>query len=113
MKTLKKILPISLALLAFLVLKKAQAAILPTSSPESWTLNQIPEVFNNFKSLLYELGGGVAVLLLIYAGFTYVTAYGNEERATMAKKIIIWTIVGVVVIMCASIIISEITKIIS
>ena len=43
----------------------------------------------------------VAMIALIYSGFLYVTAAGNDEQANKAKKIIIWVVVGIVVILLA------------
>lgn len=88
-------------------------AILPASSPETWQLTQVAEAIDNARLLLYEVGGGLAVVFLVYAGFVYVTAYGNEERAAQAKKIIIWTIVGIVVMICAGLIIDEVIALLS
>ncbi|MFH1375500.1 MAG: hypothetical protein ABIH35_02410 [Patescibacteria group bacterium] len=43
----------------------------------------------------------IAMVALIYAGFLYVTAAGNDEQATKAKKIIIWVVIGIIVILLA------------
>ncbi|MCF7836412.1 pilin [Candidatus Gracilibacteria bacterium] len=43
----------------------------------------------------------IAMIALIYAGFLYVTAAGNDEQAGKAKKIIIWVVTGIVVILLA------------
>lgn len=43
----------------------------------------------------------VAMIALIYAGFLYVTAAGNDEQAGKAKKIIIWVVSGIIVILLA------------
>ncbi|MCK5472314.1 hypothetical protein KAI54_03965 [Candidatus Gracilibacteria bacterium] len=42
-----------------------------------------------------------AMIALIYAGFLYVTAAGNDEQAGKAKKIIVWVVVGIIVILLA------------
>jgi hypothetical protein len=39
-----------------------------------------------------------AFLGFIYAGFLYVTAYGAEEQVTKAKKIMIYAVAGLVVV---------------
>jgi hypothetical protein len=43
----------------------------------------------------------IAMIALIYAGFLYVTAAGNDEQAGKAKKIISWVVIGIVVILLA------------
>jgi len=37
---------------------------------------------------------GLSVLALIWAGVTYVTSYGDEEKTKKAKKIVLWTAAG-------------------
>lgn len=39
-----------------------------------------------------------AFLGFVYAGFLYVTAYGAEEQITKAKKIMIYAVVGLIVV---------------
>ncbi len=43
----------------------------------------------------------VAVALVIYGGFTWMTAAGNEERIEKGKKIISAAIVGLIVVILA------------
>lgn len=43
--------------------------------------------------------GLIAVVMIIYGGFLYVTAAGNDEKINKAKKIIMYAIVGIVVIL--------------
>ncbi len=43
----------------------------------------------------------IAMLSMIYAGFLYITAAGNDEQAQKAKKIIIWVVTGIIVILIA------------
>ena len=39
-----------------------------------------------------------AFIGFVYAGFMYVTAYGNEEQIQKSKKVMIYAIVGLVVV---------------
>lgn len=97
------------------------AAILPGTSPETWKLDPSPGsgsdivnvVIGNVTQLAFTLAGGIAVLMFIYGGFTYITAYGNEARATTAKNIMIWAVVGLVVVICAKVIYAEIVGLVS
>ncbi len=43
----------------------------------------------------------IAVALIIYGGYYWLTAAGNEERITKAKKIILNTVIGLVIILLA------------
>jgi hypothetical protein len=40
----------------------------------------------------------IAVLFLVYAGFLFVTARGNETQLTTAKRVLGYTLLGIVVI---------------
>ncbi len=43
--------------------------------------------------------GILAVIMVIYGGVTYVTAAGNDESIGNAKKIILYSLIGIVVIL--------------
>ena len=43
----------------------------------------------------------IAIVALIYAGFLYLTSFGNDEQSGKAKKIIIWVVLGIVLIISA------------
>jgi hypothetical protein len=46
--------------------------------------------------------GVVATLFIIYGGFLYVTAGGNEENSEKGKKILTNSIIGLIIIIMAS-----------
>ena len=43
--------------------------------------------------------GLIAVIMIIYCGVTYVTAAGNQESIDKAKKIIMYAIVGIIIVL--------------
>lgn len=43
----------------------------------------------------------IIVLFLVYAGFLFVSAQGDQEKLKTAKKIFLWTIVGALLILGA------------
>ena len=55
---------------------------------------------NTFLSLI----GIVFIILIIYAGFKWMTAGGNEEQVNKAKTTIINSVIGIVVVMGAFVI---------
>lgn len=57
----------------------------------------IARIVKAFMTLL----GTVAVLLIIYAGFLWMTAGGNEEQVTKAKKLILNATIGLIIILSA------------
>lgn len=48
--------------------------------------------------LLFLWGGGVAVLFLILGGYRYITSQGNQDQIEVAKKTILYSIIGLVVL---------------
>jgi Zn-dependent protease with chaperone function len=47
---------------------------------------------------LFGFLGIIAILLMLYAGFIWMTAAGNEEKVSQAKKILTAAIIGLVII---------------
>ncbi|OGJ42129.1 hypothetical protein A3B60_00645 [Candidatus Peregrinibacteria bacterium RIFCSPLOWO2_01_FULL_39_12] len=87
------------------VLPVAGAAILnPTDNPEAvsgatggeTTLRGlILTIVNYFLGFL----GLLAVIMVIYGGVTYVSSAGNDEAVGKAKKIIMYALIGIVIIL--------------
>ncbi len=57
----------------------------------------VAKIIKQFMSLL----GTIAVILIIYAGYLWMTASGNEEQISKAKKIILNATIGLIIIMMA------------
>ena len=55
----------------------------------------------NIIRLILGLMTLIAVVMVIYGGFTWLTAGGNEDRVEKAKKIISAAVVGLIVILLA------------
>lgn len=55
------------------------------------------------KIINYFLGflGLLAVVMVIYGGFLYVSSAGNEENVNKAKKILLYAVIGIVVIIAS------------
>lgn len=70
----------------------------------------IGEVITIVLKILLTLAGVVAVVFIIYAGYSYVTSGGNEEQSTKAKKILLNAILGLVLIILAFVIVSVLTN---
>jgi len=59
------------------------------------------EKAGNFIEILLSFLGVVFIVLIIYGGFMWMTAQGNETQVEKAKKIIVNSVVGVVIVMLA------------
>tara|TARA_Y100000310_G_scaffold77594_1_gene74198 strand:- start:120 stop:503 length:384 start_codon:yes stop_codon:yes gene_type:complete len=50
----------------------------------------------------------IIVLFLVYAGFLFISAQGNEDKLNTAKKVFLWTIIGAVIILGSSVLLHAI-----
>ncbi len=76
-------------------------------------LNQLPNGMSD-PSVVIGLGikalmmfmGAIMFLLVVYGGVLWMTAAGNSERISKAKNIIIWSALGVAVMLSSYIIVN-------
>ncbi len=78
--------------------------ITPGDSPESIgsaTGNQgsFREIVLTIVEYALKFLGLLAVIMIIYGGFLYVTSAGDTTKTDTAKKIIIYAIIGIIVIL--------------
>ena len=65
----------------------------------------IPELIETIvKEILVPVGTAVAVVMIIYAGFLYVTAGGNETQIKKAHDALLWAVIGAAILLGAYII---------
>jgi len=55
--------------------------------------------------------GGISILVIIYGGFRYVTAAGNEKKVEKAKEIIKYAVIGLVLVLLAFTIASTVNNV--
>ena len=55
-------------------------------------------------NLVVQIGLPIIVLMIVYAGFQYVMARGNETKIKAAHDTILWTVIGAAVVLGASVI---------
>jgi hypothetical protein len=72
---------------------------LPTTPANSDTIATI-------SNIVFSLIGAIAVLMIILAGFKYITSTGKPEELAKAKDTIIYAAVGIVVCISAVTIVS-------
>lgn len=51
----------------------------------------------SITSTIIGIAGGLALLFVIIGGIQILTAYGNDERITAAKKTLTWALAGLVI----------------
>jgi len=56
------------------------------------------ELIRDIIDWLVAIGIGVAVIMIIYSGLLFMTAAGDEEKVTKAKKALTWSLIGLAVL---------------
>jgi TRAP-type C4-dicarboxylate transport system permease small subunit len=56
------------------------------------------------NDILMPIGGVIAVLMVMYAGFLFVTARGNEKQIGDAKQALFWAVIGAAILLGALVI---------
>lgn len=62
------------------------------------------DVLANGLYIVYWIVGIVAVVTIIIAGYMFVTSSGDPSKATKAKNMILYSAIGIVVVMLAFVI---------
>jgi hypothetical protein len=57
---------------------------------------------------LIQIGVVVVVLMVVYVGFKFVVAQGNESKITEARNMLTWTVIGAIVLLGAQVIATSI-----
>lgn len=66
--------------------------------------NKNSDLFSFIDTLIdavLKLGSIVAVLAIIYAGFLFVTASGDEKKISTAKSVLLYAVIGIAILLGA------------
>lgn len=66
----------------------------------------IKSIIINIITYILGFAAAIAVLLLIYGGIVYMTSSGDEKKTTSAKGILTGAVIGLVIVIFASVIIN-------
>lgn len=67
-------------------------------NPFGNTITSIPQFIGALVDLLINFGGVLVVFFLILSGFMFVLAVGRPEKISKARKVLMWTLIGAVVL---------------
>ncbi len=73
----------------------------PLKDPKGGKLETIPDLLGSVVGQFPPAIGAAAFLFVIIGGFMMVSAGGNEEKIEKGKRILLWTAVGVCVLLMA------------
>ena len=63
--------------------------------------SNIIDLILRIASVFMAVVAGVAVIALIFGGISYAMALGNDEKIQKAKRMIFWSVIGLVVALVA------------
>ncbi|HAU65791.1 MAG: hypothetical protein UT30_C0010G0011 [Candidatus Uhrbacteria bacterium GW2011_GWF2_39_13] len=88
---------------AFAQLSEAQTDLeeVGTAIGTDATSNDLPTLIGNIISALLSVLGIVFVVLVVYAGFLYLTAAGEDAKVKKAKTLLTQSVIGLVIIVAA------------
>ena len=64
-------------------------------------INSLPDLLSAIIDAVVQLGAIILVLAIIYVGFKFVTAQGNEEKLRDARGALVWTVIGGLILLGA------------
>jgi len=77
----------------------------PKASP-----SDVTKFIERVKNIILGVAGIIAIAMLIYGGFLYMTSGGNEERAQKAKTYLTYAIGGLLLVLLSYVIVYLLVK---
>lgn len=71
-------------------------------------INNVEEYISAILGKILPLLAGVSLLMIIYAGFLYITSQGNPDRVNLAKDIITGVVTGILLLFLMKILLDQI-----
>lgn len=64
-------------------------------------VDSIEQFLNTLLQAVVKIATPIVVLMIVYSGFLFIKAQGNPEELKTAKKAIMWTVIGAIVVLGA------------
>jgi len=64
-------------------------------------ISDIYTLIEKITNFLIGLAIVITPIIIVYAGFLYITAAGNEEKVKTAQKVLIWALIGFALVLIA------------
>lgn len=71
------------------------------TNPAGTVTGVIKKIINLFSLII----GAVAVIMIIYGGFKYITSGGNDSNVGAAKNTILYAVIGLIIVALAQVIV--------
>ena len=63
--------------------------------------NTFTELLDDIINFIYTISFPIAAIMIIVSGFYFITAMGDPVKVSTARKIVLWTLIGLLVIISA------------
>lgn len=104
------LLLVSLAVPLIVLAQPGGPGLIGSPSPAGTARGDLRDVLLDLINFVLAIVGIIAVAVLIYGGFRYITSIGNEEAVAEAKKTLIYAIVGLVVIGLSAVLVNFVIR---
>lgn len=68
------------------------------------------QIASKVLSFLLSIAGIIAIIMLVFGGFTYLTSAGDEGRAETGKKIALYAVIGIALALAALVLVTQVAK---
>lgn len=96
---------VTLSVLALPVMAFAQTGTNTTTgtgaNPTGITISNFGDLIGRIETFMWLIFGGIAVIMFVIAGITFLTAQGDPEKVGTARSAFIWGVAGIVVAIVA------------
>jgi hypothetical protein len=62
-------------------------------------VNSLDDIIGKIMDIVFQIGGVIAVLMIMYAGFTYVTSGGDPGKIKSANNTLFYTVIGAAILL--------------
>ncbi len=77
-------------------------------------VTSIAQLITNIANfIVVNIATPLAILMIIIAGFRFATAQGNEEKIKKARQNFMWTVIGLAIVLAASLIVTYIRELLT
>lgn len=77
------------------------------------SIESVMNLINRVIVIALNVAVVVGVIMILYSAFLYVSSFGEESKAETAKKTLLWSIIGTVVVFMARVLVNTLNKYLS
>jgi len=107
----KTFLAIILILILLLIASPALAQSYQLTNPlagiigSEFSEKSIPQIIGTVIKAFLGIIGAIGLILFVYGGFIWLTSRGNTQKIDAGKKILVWTTIGIILVLSSYILI--------